>query len=157
MSIVDHVKDIFQKFSPQQNSNLQKSASGETLGNDTLVALGVLFLEIAGKDDDYDPAETRMIFDIIESQFEISKKDTLNLLETAKELRSNPSALNDCFKIFQETYSDAQRERIFFLCWKIILADGKIDPFESKFISQVKNRLRISDEAAERARTTILG
>jgi uncharacterized tellurite resistance protein B-like protein len=135
-----------------KGSSLVTDAAGKPAERDLQIATGLLLLEVAGTDSDYAPEETREIFRVMEQEFQMESNVALSVLEAADELRRNKDALADLVKLINQHFDQGQRERIYSLIWRVIMADGKIDKFERRFAAQLKSRLQLTDEQEARAR-----
>ena len=63
------------------------------------------------------------------------------------------SGIDEQVELVNSSYDEKQRQLIFSLAWKIVCADGKIENHEKRFASQLRNRLELSREQAELAKT----
>lgn len=133
-------------------SVLSKDAKGQPTERDVVIATGVLLLEMAGADEDYAPEETQAIFDIMETNFGLTKEEALEILEAADAVRRDGTKLDEFVKTINESFDGKQKERVFASVWKVVLADGRVDNFEQRFATQLRFRLQLSDEQLERAK-----
>lgn len=146
----DRLKDFF-----RGRASLQVSASGEPTNRDIQIATAVLLLETAGKDDDYAPEEVNMIFTALERQFKLSTEDAQEVLEIADSSRQQKGQIDEFVQVVNQSFSPAQRQLIFALAWRVVLADGQIDKFEQRFSTQLKSRLQLTDEDVLKARKLV--
>ena len=151
----NRVKEFF-----QGEATLQVDDEGNATDQDLHVATGVLLLEMAGTDSDYAPEETKAIFAAMESQFGLSKEETLELLKIADSLReqfeTRKERVTEFVKAINENFDSRQRQIVLAMIWKVVAADGKLDKFEERFATQMKFRLQLSDEEAEKAKQMAL-
>ena len=132
--------------------SLQIDSSGNPSDEDLLIATGVLLLEMAGSDDDYDPSEVRTIFSVMEEQFGIQQGEVHQLLAEADELRKENDKIDQFVDTINAQFKAQQRQQVLAMIWKVVLADGHIDKFEERFAEQIKFRLKLTDEEAKQAR-----
>lgn len=133
-------------------TTLQVDASGDATSDDLRIATGVLLLEMAGSDKDFDPEEVHTVFRTMEREFQIDQDEALRLLEAADKLRNEQGKIDEFVAALNNHFSEEQRILVMSMVWQVVIADGKIDKFEKRFAKQVQNRLKLGDEQAADAR-----
>ncbi|MCB0346204.1 MAG: TerB family tellurite resistance protein [Bdellovibrionales bacterium] len=133
-------------------ATLEVDSSGDATSEDMQIATGVLLLEMAGSDKDYDPEEVHTVFRTMEREFKVDQDEALRLLESADKLRGAKGKIDEFIKTLNENFSEEQRVIVLSMVWQVVMADGKVDKFEKRFAQQIQNRLKLSDEQAEEAR-----
>lgn len=133
-------------------AKLTAGAGGQPTERDVKIATAVILLEVAGQDEDYAPEETETIFSVMETQFQLTEDETLDILETADALRKDGKIFDEIVTTINSSFTTAQREKVFSMAWKVILADGRVDKFEAKFAAQLRARLQLNEEQYERAK-----
>lgn len=137
----------------EANPSLKKTATGEPTAEDLQVATGVILLDMAGRDEDYAPDETRAIFAAIKKEFGIEDNhEVMRLLEKSDKLRQDSAKFAKFIEIINQQFNNEQRTLILSMVWKVVMADGKVDRFEERFAEQIQNRLKLTVEEAEAAR-----
>lgn len=130
---------------------LDVDASGNPTDEDILIATGVLLLQMAGSDADFAPEEVRTIFQVMKLQFNIEEGEVKSLLEQANSLREEKGKIDEFINIINANFNIKQRQRVLAMLWKVILADSKIDKFETRYATQLKFRLQLTDQEAKEA------
>jgi len=115
-------------------------------------ASGVLMLEMAGADEDFDPEEVKICFKTLEKSFGISDTNALSILEEAETVRADKEKVSEMFEFLNSTLNEDQKAMILSLVWKIVVADQKIDKHEMRLANQIRVRLQLSEDVAEEAR-----
>lgn len=136
----------------KESVDLQKDVSGKPAGEDLQIAAAILFLETAGRDADYAPEEVREIFQAIEVMFGVPESSAMKILEAADRTRQEVKKIDQFVTLINQSFSEKQRMLLMAFIWKVVLADGKIEKDEERYTVQLKNRLRLSDEQADKAR-----
>ena len=138
-------------FSGQGNS-LLVDTEGKPTELDVQIATGILLLEMAGADGDYAPEETATIIGVMADQFNIDEDQTVELLEMGDAVRRQPKKLDEVIAAINQHFSPAQKQRVYTMVWKVVLADGRIDKFEQRFAAQLRNRLQLTEQQHESAK-----
>ena len=115
-------------------------------------ATAILLLEAAHGDAEYVWREHRTILRGLERGFGIGKAETLELLGRAEEIRPPVVRLADVTDLITERYTREQRQSIVSLLWKVVDADGILEPWEAVFANHVARAVGLSPEEADAAR-----
>jgi len=137
----EKIKGLFDK-----NTSLDIDANGEATNEDLQIATAVLLLEMAGRDEDYAQEEIKSIADALKRQFNSSHEEILNLLEKADSLRGEQKKIDSFISLINQHFSVLQKRTILAMLWRVVVADGQVDTFEERFTTQLKFRLKLSDE-----------
>ncbi len=130
---------------------LDIDAKGMPTQRNVLTATGVLLLEVAGADSDYAPEETRAVFQTMQTEFQLSEEEVLDLLEVA-DLARDGKKIDEFVALINSNFSDEQRTKILAMAYTVIRADQNLDKDETKFLTQLKFRLQLNDEQLEKAK-----
>ena len=136
-------------------ASLLADAEGAPSDEDLQIAVGVALLEIAGSDTDFAPEETEAIFHVLEHQFSIHSEQVTQLLEVADIIRKDPERLDSYYQILGSRFTNAQKQKVFAMIWKVVLADGRVDRFEMKLATQLRFRLQLTDRELEAAKALV--
>ncbi len=145
------------EFFSGKTSDLQVDASGNPTDEDLLIATGVLLLEMAGSDDDFAPEELQTIFRVMQEEFCIDKGEVYNLLNQADLLRNEQGKIDEFVNIINANFKAKQRQRILAMVWQVVNADGHVEKFEERFATQLKFRLKLTEEEAMEAKKIAVG
>lgn len=138
-----------------QRVDLSKDATGQPTDQDLQIAVAVALLEISGSDDEHAPDETRAIFTAMESQLNIHSEEVLRLLEIADEVRTDENRVAEFYTLLNSRFSVAQKQKLFAMIWRVVLADGRVDKYEMRLATQLRFRLQLSDAAMEEAKRMV--
>ena len=134
--MLENLKDFI-----KGDTSLRVNKGGEPSSKDLQVATGVLLLEMAGADQDYAPEEVRTIFSTMEKQFNISDSETLDILESADQMRQQEGKFDEFVNVINENFSDKQKMLLLAMIWKVILADELVERFRPHAIRQGRKGL----------------
>ncbi|MCC6933585.1 MAG: TerB family tellurite resistance protein [Deltaproteobacteria bacterium] len=149
---------MFKKLSGLSHDEirLDVDSSGNPTEEDLLIATGVLLLQMAGSDSDYAAEEVKAIFAIMKNEFNILDNDVKHFLGQANQLRNDKARIDEFVQVINTHFSTKQRIRVLAMLWRVILADGKVDKFETNFAIKMKFSLMLTDQEAEQARQLAL-
>ncbi len=125
-------------------------AEGDPAELELQAATAVLLLEAAYGDSTYEWSEHRVILRGLEREFGLGRKQTLEVLGKAQEIRPPAVRLTDVTDVIRDRYDAAQKRRLLDLVWKVIEADGRVEPWEEAFAEHVARVLEVSPEEARR-------
>jgi uncharacterized tellurite resistance protein B-like protein len=121
---------------------------------DLQIATALLLLEMSGQDGDYAPEEVDAMIKSMKNEFNMNQAQALEIMEAADSLRNQTEKIDDFVKVINENFKPKQRQTVLTMVWRVILADGIIDKFETRFATQLKFRLQLTDAQAEQAKAT---
>lgn len=146
------IKAFFTGESSLQSS-LTMDKDGSLTSRDMHIAATVLLIEMAGRDQGIASQEVEQVCTLMQKEFAIAEEDLPELVSLAVEARKNSGKIDEFVKTINESFSEAQRQRLLAMIWKIVLADGAVDKFEQRFAVQMYNRFQLTSEQAEAARS----
>lgn len=146
-------KKILEYFKGE--TTLHVDAQGDATDEDLRMAVAIFLLNTAGRDDDYAPEELRAVYSTMQEQFQIDEEEAQRYLEIADEARKDKEKVNEFVRNINARFNEQQRTMVLAMTWRVVLADGKIEDSEKKFFEQVRNRLRLSPEAATKAQRLV--
>ncbi len=139
-------------FSKPEVLSLRVTKTGAAVGRDLQIGVAAVLLELSGRDDDYAPEEVGTILRTLTAQFEIEKEAMLEIVTLADRDRKNKEQLSECIRNINDSYNDSQKITILSLLWQVLIADGKVDKAESRYIEQMRNRLRLTEAQLEQGK-----
>ncbi len=139
-------------FLSGKQSSLEVDASGNPTEDDLLIATGVLLLEMAGSDDDFAPEELQTIYRVMQEEFKIEKGEVYELLSEADNLRNEKGKIDEFVNTINANFKPAQRQKVLSMIWQVVYADGEVERFETRFATQLKFRLKLTDEEEREAK-----
>jgi len=143
--MLEKLKSFFQN----ESENLDIDSQGTPTGRDLHIATAVLLIEMAGRDNSIDRTEAEAICQAIHDEFKLPDEEVVELVETALSARKQSGKIDSFVKSLNDHFSEGQRKKVLAMIWKVVLADGELAKSEERFALQMKNRLRLSDEAFE--------
>ena len=141
------VKDYF-----SSNANLEIDSTGKTASRDLQLATAVLLLEMAGRDSDYAPEEVKAVAKALKAQFHLTDDDVVEFLETADNMRGQETKIDRFVAKINQSFSPKQKQLIMSMIWQVASADSQIDIKEQRFVTELKNRLHLTDEQVAEAK-----
>jgi len=141
------LKDFF-----EGTVTLELDHRGHLTHDDVKIATGVLLLQMAGADYDYDEREIQKIFDLMNKQFSLEDPQTGQLLEIAEGLRKNNNKISDFVIVIKDSFDEKQRQMILAMMWKVAMADDSINRYEKILSSQMQDSLNLTAELANEAK-----
>jgi uncharacterized tellurite resistance protein B-like protein len=147
VSLLERVRDRLGRRKP-----LAKDAKGEPADLELEAAAAVLLLEAAFGDEEYVWKEARVLVRGLERAFGIGRREALELLGRAEEIRPPVVTLADVTQLLASRYSEPQREEILALLSRVIEADGTVEPWEAVFFEHVTRALGLSAARADELR-----
>jgi uncharacterized tellurite resistance protein B-like protein len=117
-------------------------------------ATAVLLLEAAYGDSEYVWHEHHAIVRGLEREFGLGRKQTLELLGRADEIRPPVVKLADVTEVLRDRFSKAQRQEVVRLVWRVVEADRTVEEWEESFADHIARALCLSLEEARAARAS---
>ena len=144
------IKNFFKSSSGPVSLFVDKN--GEPTSEDINIAVAVLLVEIAASDKDIAPEEGSAVIDVLIKELGIPESEHQNLIETAVAASEHGKKIGEFAKIVLGSFSPEQCQRVLYMLWRVILADGKVDKYEERMAIQMKCRFQLTDEQAAVAR-----
>jgi len=115
-------------------------------------ATAILLLEAAFGDEAYVWREHRALLGALERGFGLGRRETLELLERADEIRPPVVSLDDVTDVIVDRFSIEQRQELLALIWQVIDADDVVEEWEESFANHVAEAVGLTPEQARAAR-----
>ena len=103
----------------------------------------MLMLEMIHVDEHAHDTEEKIIREILQQQFDISKDETEELLELAHEEKMDATDYYKFTSLINENYSQEQKINLVEQLWKIAYADEVIDRFEEHLVRKLAELLHV--------------
>lgn len=146
-----HIKDFFEGDESIDDS-LKVDNTGNPTDRDLHIATAVLLVEMASADKAIERSEAQALCTTIAHEFELDDGEIPELVQIAIAARKEQGRIDQFVNVINERFNDAQRQKVLTMIWKVVMADRKIDKFEERFAEQMRNRFKLSPEAAAEAR-----
>lgn len=134
------------------NGSLSFKGAEESVKEELHLAATVLLLNVAEVDNDHAPEETTRILSLLKKHFSLSEDESASLIEGADELRQNKERVTELLHSITTHCTAAQRETLFSIICSVVVADGRVDVEESRFLLALKDELLLTNEQMERAK-----
>jgi uncharacterized tellurite resistance protein B-like protein len=131
---------------------LARDRSGAATDLELQAATSILLIEAAYGDTDYVWREHRTIVKGLELEFGLGRKEILEILDRADEIRPPVVKLADVTGVILDRFSVEQREEIVRLLWRVIEADKTVEEWEQVFGDHVAKAVGLTCEQARAAR-----
>jgi len=125
-------------------------------GRDELTfACVMLLVEAARMDQRIDPRERAVIERLLGERFGLGRETAKALIDTAL---AEAEASNRFFAHTQRVKDGleaAERVRMIEMLWEVVLADGRLDPYEDNLLRRVAGLIHVSDAESGAARQRV--
>ena len=148
MHLIDRVREFL-----RGRAALGQDQTGAQADLELRAATAVLLLEAAYGDTEYVWSEHRTIVKGLERDFGLGKREILDLLGRANEIRPPVVKLADVTDVVRTRFSTAQREEVVRLVWSVVAADGAVEEWEESFADHVARAVGLTGAEARAART----
>ena len=101
------------------------------------LAVAALLVEAACRDDTFEQEERDAIENLVADKFDLSKEDTLTLIEGAHTAQQNSTQLYGFTRGMVERMEYEERLHLIEMLWDVAYADGVLDPNEDTLIRRV--------------------
>ncbi len=140
------------RFKKKKAVHLVVDQNGDLVSDDVVISILVLMIEMSVADDEIDEEETNTVIGLVESALGVPPDVLVELIEEALKKREEHGKIDEFVSLINTTYGYEQKVLLLSLIWSVVLADDKVENLERRFAVQMRNRLRISEEDAERAK-----
>ena len=118
--------------------------AGAGEGELSLVATLLVLCEIAHSDKDYDASERTTIAGSLESAFGVTGDRVAALLAEAESTRTGSPDLAHLSRLIHKELPEARdRRAVVAAMWRVVMADGNVDPMEERLANSVSMLLGI--------------
>jgi len=132
--------DKLEKFVKSQFSVSEQEDSRE-LDRRLMIATTVLFLEMAYADFELTEDEEKRIQNTLEDFFMLSTDNVTDLMDLAKESRSEKNDIWTFAGLIKAHFSRSQKKQILEKLWILIYTDGTVDKYEDRLIRKITTLL----------------
>ena len=146
MWLLDQVSEFLQR-----RNALAHDRTGAQADLELRAATTILLIEAAYGDTEYVWREHRTIVKGLEREFGLGKREILDLLRRANEIRPPVVKLADVTDVIRDRFTKEQRVEILRLVWQVIEADGSVEEWEEAFADHIAQAVELSAEEARAA------
>jgi len=138
-----HSEDIaYSDFSQAQNLHISAAA---------------LFIHAALADKEFHETELERIKEMIQNRFGYSEELIEHLITHADRTRNEILNIDEFIDIIRAKFSPEEIRGFFAMIWEVIIADGKIHPFEQRLANLLAPRFNIGPQEHEEIKHEVLG
>lgn len=119
-------------------------------------AIAALLVNVAGTNDQFGPDEKQQLQDILTDHFGLKSSEAEELINTGLRENENAVDLHRFVRVINADLKHEKRKDILYYAWQIVLADGKIDPYEDNLIRKLGPLLGISRQDSVAMREKIM-
>ncbi|MBV9548875.1 MAG: TerB family tellurite resistance protein [Alphaproteobacteria bacterium] len=123
---------------------------------DLRLAVAVLLIEAAYRDDIFQPEERDVIFRLLQGRFALTAEETSALLHAAEQTCQESVQLHPWTSAVTEQMTEADRIHLVEMMWEVAYADGVLDPEEDALIRRMVHLIHITDRDRMLARKRVL-
>jgi uncharacterized tellurite resistance protein B-like protein len=141
----------------QQLMNFLKGETqGEQRPDDLRIAVAVLLLEAAHRDDQFDGRERSVIERLLTEKFALSKEECEELMSLGETTVSRMVQLHPYTHAVFERMDPEERIHLLEMLWEVVYADGVLDPEEDALIRRIGGLIYVTDRDRMLARKRVL-
>jgi uncharacterized tellurite resistance protein B-like protein len=152
VKLLDKAREFLQKRHP-----LAEDRTGAKTDLELQAATTILLIEAAYGDTEYIWREYRTIVKGLEREFGLGKREILELLGRANEIRPPVVKLADVTDVIRDRFTSEQRKEVLRLVWRVIEADGSVEEWEEAFADHIGEAVGLSGEDARECRRRVSG
>jgi uncharacterized tellurite resistance protein B-like protein len=123
---------------------------------DLRVAVAMLLIEAACRDDVFGPEERAVIAQLLTEKFSLSKEECANLLKSAEAASANVVQIHPYTRAVFEQMTPDERVNLIEMLWEVVYADGVLDPEEDALIRRLGALIYVTDRDRVLARQRVL-
>ena len=116
------------------------------------LAAAALLVEAAIMDGNFDATEHDVIANLLSNRFSLNEGEVDELISDAKTEIENSVELYGFARTIKDSMKHDERVEIIEMLWRVVLADGVVDDYESNLIRRVSGLIYVSDRASGLAR-----
>ena len=139
MDIITSLLDRFKSPNKKDDDNI----SVETFGNNAILAICILMIEVSRSDDNYDDVEKEKILSILKSKYELDETQLEIIMKIANQKNEDMISLYEWTTIINNTYQYDERVKILKSLWEVAHADNMIDKYEDYTIRKIADLIYV--------------
>tara|TARA_Y100000768_G_scaffold139175_1_gene103696 strand:- start:18 stop:470 length:453 start_codon:yes stop_codon:yes gene_type:complete len=139
MDIITSLLDRFKSPNKKDDDNI----SVETFGNNAILAICILMIEVSRSDDNYDDVEKEKILSILKSKYELDETQLEIIMKIANQKNEDMISLYEWTTIINNTYQYDERVKILKSLWEVAHADNVIDKYEDYTIRKIADLIYV--------------
>lgn len=120
------------------------------------IAVAVLLLEAAWRDDQFDPRERAVIERLLTEKFALTENECAQLMALGEQTVSRMVQIHPYTHAVFERMDPEERIQLIEMLWEVVYADGVLDPEEDALIRRIGGLIYITDRDRMLARKRVL-
>lgn len=137
-------------LSGEDSSPLKTAAVDETK-----VATAALLIEAALTDETYCDAEKKMVSDLLQRHYDMSKEEITAVVEQAEAAQEKSEQILTFTRTVKESVELEDRVHIIEMLWELAYADGEISAYEANLIRRICGLIYVDDVESGRVRKLV--
>lgn len=137
----------------QGAASLEVDVSGQLSQRELQISTAALLIRMAHADDKLTNGEIDAMVSTMDKLFVLQGNVAGDLLEVADFLRRDHAKLDDLLSLINAHFDTSQKQSIIAMLWKVMNADGFIDPFEANLAAEISLKLGLSVEEVKKAQS----
>ena len=139
-----------------QLMNFLKAHPERNPPDDMRVAVAVLLLEAAHRDDHFGPEERATIARLLKEKFALSSEECQQLIASCEATNVHLVQLYPYTHAILTHMDSAERIQVIEMLWEVVYADGVLDPEEDALIRRLGSLIDVTDRDRVLARQRVL-
>ena len=135
---------------------LKGSDPAEQRAGDLRLAVAVLLVEAAHRDEQFGPEERAVIERLLTEKFALSKDECDQLISSGEATTARMVQLHPYTRAVFEQMDPEERIQLIEMLWEVAYADGVLDPEEDALIRKIGGLIYITDRDRMLARKRVL-
>ncbi len=142
-------KNLFDKVKQENNSEVE-------ILEEEIHAVLSLLIEACKVDGTISDSEIEKITNLLINKFHLEPTKAKNALNFVLEKANEKVEIFSDIKVILDTMDHEERIKVVEMLWRVVLADGKIDDYESNLMRKISSLLHVSSfETAEAKKRVI--
>jgi uncharacterized tellurite resistance protein B-like protein len=123
---------------------------------DLRIAVAILLLEAAHRDEHFDPDERATIERLLTERFSLSQSECARLMEVSEAASARNVQLYPYTQAVFQHMAPEERVRFVEMLWEVAYADGVLDPEEDALIRKLGGLIYVTDRERMLAKKRVL-
>lgn len=137
--------DSLKRFFENRTGN-DPGKSKQRSGDDILVAVCALLVEMARIDEEFTAAEMDTILEVLIERYGLSRENARDIVAGADRALENSLDLWQFARRINTHYTIAEKLELVDTLWRLVYLDGRMDAHEHYLMGKLKNLLRLDNE-----------
>ena len=132
-------------------------AAQEDPADEMQLAAAALLVEVATVDENFESGERARILGFVTDRFSLSDDDATALVEAAEREVDGSVQLYAFTSAISNGFSYDERVELMETLWRVVLADGHVDPHEDQLLRRIAGLIHVTDRDRGLARQRAKG